>query len=329
MPRSASTPPSPASVARVTVHTGPAGSGKTAKLLARYRQALAQQPPGSVLWLAPTQRAVQELRNRLLNRELAGASSPNIVTFGQFAEAILARSERPMRLLGHWAKRQLVARLLAQATAEKQLSYFLPIADRPGLADLCTQFISELKRLEIWPEELEKACRKRGLQQKDRELLQLYKTYQDELNAHDLYDAEGRFWSARDQLQKNASPPYDRLQLIVVDGFADFTRTEHEILTILAERTAEMHITLPLEPGDARTDLFAKPRQTLDRLRKLGVIEEAMPRPAKPAWPALVHIELELFKNPKHVRKASDSTGIELRVAARPLGEIELHRPGH
>ena len=179
MARNAFTPQPPAQVARVTVLSGPAGSGKTAKLLDCYRQALVQQPPGSALWLAPTRRAVQELRDCLLNRELTGALSPNIVTFGQFAEAILARSERPMRLLGDWSKRQLVARLLAQAMAEKRLTYFLPIADRPGLADLCTQFISELKRLEIWPEEFEKACRKRGLQQKDRELLDLYKTYQD------------------------------------------------------------------------------------------------------------------------------------------------------
>ncbi len=216
-----------------------------------------------------------------------------------------------------------MARLLAQATAENRLAYFQPIADRPGLADLCTQFISELKRLEIWPEDFEKACRKRGLQQKDRELLDLYKTYQDELNAHHLYDVEGRFWSARDLLQREARPPYDRLQLVVVDGFADFTRTEHEILAILAQRVAEMHVTLPLEPGDARADLFAKPRQTLDRLRKLGAVEEALPRPSKPGWLALTHVEQELFKNPKHVRKAKDSAGVEIRVAARSLGEVE------
>ena len=73
-------------------------------------------------------------------------------------------------------------------------------------------------------EDFRQACQQRGLQAKDRELLDLYEAYQQQLNAHHLYDAEGRFWSAAICCNK-PGPAYDRLQLVVVDGFADFTRT--------------------------------------------------------------------------------------------------------
>ena len=38
-----------------------------------------------------------------------------------------------------------------------------------------------------------------------------------------------------------------RYQLIVADGFSDFTRTEHDILQDLAAHAGEMWISLPME----------------------------------------------------------------------------------
>jgi hypothetical protein len=55
--------------------------------------------------------------------------------------------------------------------------------------------ISELKRLEIWPDEFRRACERRGRHDKDRELTALYETYQQRLTEHQLYDDEGRFWT--------------------------------------------------------------------------------------------------------------------------------------
>ena len=85
------------------------------------------------------------------------------------------------------------------------------------------------------------------------EILDLYEAYQQQLQEHCLYDAEGRFWSARDWLKKNwaagGRTPWPALRLVVADGFTDFTRTQHEILYILAVRAEEIFISLPLE-GD-------------------------------------------------------------------------------
>ncbi len=53
-------------MSHLLVIAGPAGSGKTQRLLGRYRTLLAENRPGSTLWLAPTWRAAAEVRRRLL-----------------------------------------------------------------------------------------------------------------------------------------------------------------------------------------------------------------------------------------------------------------------
>ena len=158
-------------------------------------------------------------------------------------------------------KRELVRQIIGQQAAAGRLKHFASIAATSGLVDLVCEFISELKRLEIWPEDFQRACSTRGISGRDIDLFEIYEAYQQTLRKHGLFDAEGRFWSARDALQKGegegrgarelinerrqhrlpampAVVPHSsflipHLQLVVIDGFADFTRTQHEIIEIL------------------------------------------------------------------------------------------------
>jgi ATP-dependent helicase/nuclease subunit B len=253
---------------RVTVFTGPPSSGKTELLLEQYRAKLAEIVPGAVLWLAPTWRASAAVRDRLLGPNLVGCFRPAIMTFANFAAAVLEASPDPIRPLSGPLKRQLVRRLLDEQNAAGRLKHFRPIVHTSGLVDLVSEFISELKRLEIWPEHFRAACEARGIAAKDEELLEIYQTYQQALREHQLFDAEGSFWSARNWLQQGQRRPFENLQFVVADGFSDFTRTQHEILQILAGRVESLAITLTLEPPPCREDLFAKPLKTLAELRK-------------------------------------------------------------
>ena len=225
-------------VASLVVVTGPAQSGKTQYLLSRYRAALRGGTPGSVLWLAPTWRAAAEVRNRIPGDDLSACWEPGVYTFDKFAQALIESSAEPIRPLTRSMKRQLVGGLIVEQLAGGGLRHFSPIASTGGLVDLVCELISELKRLEIWPEDFRRACQARvalaepvpRITAKDRELLDLYETYQLMLRENQLYDAEGRFWSARDRLQQGERRPFENLRLVVVDGFTDFTRTQHEIL---------------------------------------------------------------------------------------------------
>ena len=277
----------------LTILAGPAHSGKTEQLLTRYRAALGQWPPAAALWLAPTWRAAAEVRQRLFDGAFRGCFRPAVMTFEKFAETILHAAGLPIRPVARLMKRELIRQIIDQQSARGRLTHFQSIATTGGLVDLVCEFIGELKRLEIWPEEFHRACSARGIGDKDVELSEIYEAYQQTLREHGLFDAEGRFWSARDVLQRegegevgvrcrmmndecqtfkpvihHSSFIIHHLQLVVIDGFADFTRTQHEIIELLARRAETAIITLPLEPEPRRTDLFAKPLRTLAELRR-------------------------------------------------------------
>ncbi len=408
--------------ARATILCGPARSGKTERLLLRYRAALRERPPGAALWLAPTWRAADEIRQRLLNPTLPGCFQPGVMTFEKFAEAVLHAAELPIRPMTRLMKRELVREIIREQASRGRLHHFQPIAGSAGLVDLVCEFLSELKRLEIWPDEFRRACQARGLAAKDTELSEIYDAYQNALREHGLFDAEGRFWSARDVLEgseergerreargerrglgtsvpseagngqsavargerrglgtsvpsevgsrqsavesgerraergeQEVLPPSSNQQstinhqqstipsplsslpfplLIVADGFTDFTRTQHEILELLAAAAEEMFITLPLEPEPRREDLFAKPLKTLGELhrRHPRATIEQLPRAAECGWPALAHLERTVFENPRQrdsgrglgTSVPSRAADIEILAAARRVGEIEM-----
>ena len=187
---------------------------------------------------------------------------------------------------------------------------------------LC-DFIRQMKRLEIWPDQFAEACQQRGVTEKDRELLAIYRAYQQRLLDHNLYDAEGCFWSARDLLHRQPIS----YQLIVADGFSDFTRTEHDILEDLAACAGEVWISLPLGAEDGRDDLFQKPRKTLAELRRRHEnlrVEEDESLPNCPSWPAMAHLQRTLFSNPRTMKPAPDTAGLEILAGGRQIGEIEL-----
>ena len=132
-----------------------------------------EQPLGSALWLSPTWRAADEVRDRLLGDGLAACLGPAVMTFGRFAEAVLAGTGEDIRPLSPLMKRELLRQALAVLAAAGRLKHFAPIAHTSGQVDLVAEFITELKRLEIWPEQFLKACQARGLTLKDTELLEL------------------------------------------------------------------------------------------------------------------------------------------------------------
>src|SRR5262249_17966887 len=117
---------------RIDVLAGPAGSGKTTELLALYRDALRNRLPGSLpgttLWLAPTNRVVGQLRDRLLDGSLPVVFRPNLGTFDAFADQVLIGAPRAATPLSPGAQRVLLRRIVTQLSREKKLSHFKAIA---------------------------------------------------------------------------------------------------------------------------------------------------------------------------------------------------------
>ncbi len=317
--------------ANVKILLGVAGSGKTARLLDEYceqlKLAIEQQDLGTTLWITPTHWSRRLLLTTILDRSLDACFLPNILTFDEFADKILLASDDPITLIPEAAKRTLIRRIIENLQQKGSISHFSPIIETPGFLDLVMDFISELKRDEVWPEQFLEACKVRGEQQKDLELSRIYSAYQRQLHELSLYDAEGRFWSVRNALRQGVRGPFGRLSLVVIDGFTDFTRTQFEILALLAECADQLVISSSAESPLVRSDLFAKTSRVQSR------IEAAMPDDVHithltadhcyPICPAVTHIANCLFSNPRTVSRSPDASGIELISATGPVGEIE------
>ena len=319
--------------AGIEIITGPAGSGKTQRCLAAYREAigsaLGSGKPAPVLWIAPTELARRQILETLTDADAPVAFSPNVTTFASFAERILQSAGTSLHNLDPATQRRLLRRLIDEQRAAGRLKHFRPIADSAGFLDLVQSLIAELKRAEVWPEEFATVFGRVGGRAKHVELSQLYRRYQELLQERQLYDNEGRFWSARDEIANNGLGPFSQRELVVLEGFTDFTRTQHDILRALAGDARRLMITLPLETPLQRTELFAKTAAVRERLAdefghspRVTDVRLGDRAPSQP--PGFHVIAAALFADSDETDPASDSTGITVLAANGATTEVDV-----
>ncbi len=327
---------------QVTIVTGSAGAGKTGRILDEYRVALEQartdRRPGTTLWLAPTRRIQRAVTQQVLASCGSVCFAVNVLTFDQFAEKILEAAGRPASPISPVIKRLMLRRIAESLLKQGQLRHFQSIARTTGFLDVVSNFISELKREEIWPEQFVAACEQRtsAFARRDLELGLIYTDYQKHLTEQNWYDNEGRFWLARTALAEGKRSPFEAVKMLAVDGFADFTQTQYEILGYLAGWIERVSISLPLEDPVTRSDLFAKPQAAAARLRECfsdPATIQIVRLPSKSAnhsssiqsgWADAIPVAADrLFSNPRFVQPTSDAEGLEIIAATGPFGEWE------
>jgi len=316
----------------VTILTGIAGTGKTHRCLAEYRDVLRSSlgtgRPAPVLWLTPTDHSRREILTRLPDDTLPVCFSPNVFTFETFTERVLVESGAPVRNLDPAVRRRLLRNLIVTLQEQGRLAHFSGIAETAGFLDLVESFLAELKRDEIWPEQFSAACGQMGDRAKERDLALIYHEYQHRLLEEGLYDAEGQFWAARDVMTRDGLGTFAGRDLIVVDGFSDFTHTQHEILTALAGDARSMIVTLPVEHPPKRKDLCAKSDAALTRLQRelaeqAEVHVESFSADDCRLSPTMAHIAAHLFDDPHSVPKRDDADGLELLAVTGTTSEAE------
>lgn len=280
--------------------------------------------PGSVLWLGPTVRAVEAMRGRLLD-ETAGPGFPPLHTFQEVLEKIVRANDPAARPLTAVQRRLLAEDLVAELTDGGDLPHFTGVADTRGFTDGVLGLLTDLQRNAIPPDAF--ADKAAAVGAKERQCARLYGRYHDELRRQNLHDADGVVGRACDLLRGGLRHPFAEARAVFVDGFSDFTRPQHAFLELLCEWVEELWIALPGENDDRRRDLFARPRETLERLRPLRPEVEwltpaARPETARPA--GLAHLERQLFRPLRAVERSGDATGVALIEAPGVVGEARL-----
>ena len=310
----------------VVLLTGPAASGKTAAALELYRSVHdAAGRPRAVI-LAPNTAAADDNRRRLLAASDSGVViAPRVQTFTALAQQILSQADHgaPGQAISPFQRHLMLRDILDRLHAAGELAGFDAVIDTRGIVTSVDVAIAELKRAAVDPEALAAASDPGPARQA---LVAVYRTYQAELHQRGAYDQEGLMWLTRAYLAGQASHAGRPVALadvdvILVDGFTDFTPTQLEILRLLAIGRQRMLITLPYVE-DRRRRLWHWTRRTFLAIREtFGEHLSTLPvqpvdRPdAAPLWDALFAHDAPPVDLPDGVSVIS-AAGIEQEVAA-------------
>ena len=221
--------------------------------------------------VAPNTAAANHLRRRLLAGSDTGAlAGARVNTFFRLAAGILAPGGAPGRRISPFQRHLVLAGIVGELLAGGKLKALGAVADTPGLVVALDRAIAELKRAAIEPEALAPAVRSGPA--KERDLLEVYRCYQNRLQADGLFDVEGQIWLARDRLagaladKTGDLPGLDGVDVLAVDGFTDFTPTQLEILDFVSRKNRHILITLALD-DDGRDRMWFWTRRTLNAIR--------------------------------------------------------------
>ena len=327
--------------AEVQLLAGPARCGKTQRLLNHYRRTLLGKPNSTdataidrCCWLAPNRVALTQIQDQLLKNSAQAFLAPNLYTFSAFADSLITRSQRRIRPVARLQKRRLLQHVIRETLEQGAINHFAQVAHTPGFAIQVDEFIAELKRADVWPDLFQRWAAQREDRQ-PLEMATLYTAYQRALHRGELYDAEGRFWAAREILDNQPSASRQEYDLLIVHGFNDFTTAQYDILRLLSQRCAQLIISLTVEPpnpdptnhiDEGRSLLFAKTNQTLARLQQifpqLQVHREPSP---SPATHSLQQFQQQLFceSQEESQESAEKFDGLEILAANSALGEVE------
>src|SRR6266550_4578682 len=192
-------------------------------------------------------------------------------------------------------QRSLVAQILARLTAQGQLKAIGPLAHREGCVNTITTLIGEIERAAKSPREVAAIIAARtsdlprdmGKSPKgtirevvhpqidfDKEVSLIYATYTDLLNRSQLTEEDA------DQLRALAvlngeldgrnwhSPVLEGVQLLILDGFFDFTPVQGEILQRLIPQIPE--VVVNLNHDERNQEIFLPFQETIDRLSAIA-----------------------------------------------------------
>ena len=297
--------------------TGRAGSGKTHALLDRLEQLARARRLETALALLPTQSQVDHLRAVLLSRGVPGLRDDFAHTFFTFARSL--SDVAPEQLLSEPGREYL----LGETLRLESLPSFAGVRDTRGFRAALLAAIRELKQNGILPEDYEKrvlaplAGTSKG-PGRHRDLGKVLAAYQRRLAAGGFRDQEDLELEALRRLAEQPALLHEK-ELLLVDGFHDFTTIQLHILELLSRRIPASVFTLSFDAARPGSVIFQSSRSTRARLLALGYAEQALAGNRRTADPTLRRLEQGLFAETAEIGEAGPS----LSIACGALEEDE------
>ncbi len=240
-------------------------------------------------------------------------------------------------------KRSLVSLILKQLAASDKLTAIKSLANREGCVNTISTLIGEIQRAGKTPAELQVIFenRLRDLLETDssvrvrasegvplqtdfdRDVALIYSTYASLLEQYNLTESDADQLHALEILDGELDgvavrvPWLDRVELLVLDGFFDFTPVQGEMLQRLIRRIPNVIVNLN---SDAHNRSIFEPfRSTIDQLSSIAEFELKESTDAAPVRGALSGLRKRLFKPVESVSEESAAD-----VEQLPQHEIRL-----
>lgn len=295
---------------------GRAGTGKTRLVLNFFQEHLLGRGTGKALFILPTASQAEHVKDLLLRPgRLKGIIDTDITNFASLARYYFMGRNRG-RALGEAEKYLLLQRLLK----EEEFKYFSSLRNYPGFLTGLKSLIKEVKENLLTSQELKRLLNRADKGEQYPGLAILYRRYQDALTRNELWDDEDILTALASELKGNAQA-FKGLELLVVDGFNDYTPVEWEILTGLISRASRAFVTLTWEEAERARELFAASKATCQRLVALGFDEVRLGEPSRSASGTLKDLEANLFTGKRGV--VSWDGSVKVLEAADILDEVE------
>ena len=206
----------------------------------------------------------------------AGDPGVGLLTQQPSLRTPIDREEFPLR-------RSLISQIIKQLSSAGKLSAIKPLANRDGCVNTIASLIGELQRAGKTPEEFREAVAARAVESSpatsnpqasslksqadfDREVALIYGTYANALENFGLTDEDADQLRAL-QMMRGKGAWLDQIDLLVLDGFFDFTPVQGEILRHLIPSIPNVIVNLNSDPQNP--DIFRPFQSTIDHLTSI------------------------------------------------------------
>jgi ATP-dependent helicase/nuclease subunit B len=304
------------------------GAGKTEAALERLSNLINDDTrPFARAWvLLATKRQEVTFRQRLIDLQDGRAVYFNVEFFNfyELNTRLLHLAANPQRRINEAARLGLLRKILSDLLHDQQLPTFAPIAQTSGFLRVMADLIYEMKQNRVYPEVFQKAAETR----KDYELALIYDTYQNRLIQHRLVDREGEAWLALEAVEQNPQLATS-VDLLLVDGYDQFTPVQADLLARLSLAIADLVITLTKAPGDRDEDAqkligrrFKEAESRLAQTHKAiaaPIHFQTLTDPKVEKHPDLIGLAQNIFSQKP---KLEANGAIQLIEAPEPLQEV-------
>tara|TARA_B100001964_G_scaffold30164_1_gene31052 strand:- start:4191 stop:7319 length:3129 start_codon:yes stop_codon:yes gene_type:complete len=308
---------------------GKAGSGKTHLVLQKFLHYVDEHKEDNVIFILPTHSQVGHLRDHILRAsEYKGYLDTGLVTFSGLANRILDHVDSsPLWKPINESEKDLV---LSSVLRVADTSYFSEVSGYAGFKSAFLDFIREIKENSLVPpafkdvlKKIQTGKRHSPLNLKCNELVTLYDRYQQTLNKNSFVDKEDLLAQAQLHLNKNL---FSKVELLLVDGFHDYTQLELKLLEELTSLVSNVYITLPHQTSGSVSPAFRVSNKTYSQLTVLGLKEMRLDENRRTNRQMLRHIEANIFSQSEEtvtLETDSPDTPLQITAAANMQDEVE------